>query len=73
MQERKQVLNSELKQDNVVSGLQYIQSVFILFYPFSSQQRSSFKTWDYFLEFSSYQRVPSSIFILIFTLKNLII
>lgn len=52
MQERKQVLNSELKPDNVVSGLQYIQSVFILFY--SSLQTSSFKTWDYFLEFSSY-------------------
>lgn len=54
MQESKQVLSSELKPDNVVSGLQYIQSVFILFYPFSSPQRSSFKTWDYFLEFSSY-------------------
>ena len=43
MQERKQVLSSELKPDNVVSGLQYIQSVLSFFIPFLLHKEAPLK------------------------------
>ena len=43
MQERKQVLSFELKPDNVVSGLQYIQSVLSFFIPFLLHKEAPLK------------------------------
>ena len=61
MQERKQVLSFELKPDNVVSGLQYIQSVLSFFIPFLLHKEAPLKPEilgsffrSFFREFSSY-------------------